>query len=214
MSKLPNHFDRGKPFYPLVTSYIAQLLGLKEILVRGLVGSRKVTDEDIARAAGVAPGVGAPEGLIGLRSKIEELLGPLQLWSECTGSHVSADADEFGRELVQNHAYLLPYYLRAAATLLVLAHEMTKDRPYRDTSPLWEFLRHCRNGVTHNGLFYFERNEPRRPAEWGRFKIDAALQGTPVFKDAAGKGMLSLGDPVRLLWDIEQAYPGMAISSA
>lgn len=31
-----NHFDRSKPFYPLVTHYLAQLIGFKELLLRGI----------------------------------------------------------------------------------------------------------------------------------------------------------------------------------
>jgi hypothetical protein len=32
----PNHFDRGKPFYPFVVNYVAMLFGLKELAGRGL----------------------------------------------------------------------------------------------------------------------------------------------------------------------------------
>ena len=211
MSVPANYFDRGKPFYPLVMIYISQLLGLKELMVRGLIGPRKITDGDIARAAALEAGSAVPDVLSTLRTSIEKLLGPLELRSEFNGNYIIVDADEFGRELVQNHAFLLPYYIRAASSLLVLAHEITKGRPYRDTGVLWEFLRHCRNGATHNGLFHFSPKEPSRPAEWGIFKIEVALQGSPVLKDEAGAGLLSLGDPIRLLWDIEQAYPGMAV---
>lgn len=206
-----NSFDRGKPFYPLIMSYIIQLLGLKEILVRGVIGARKIMSEDVAETK---PPNTLDEQISEAINGIEQLIGPLKLRSEFTGSHISVDADEFARELVQNHAYLLPYYIRAAGSLLVLAHEITKNQPYRDKGPLWEFLRHCRNGATHNGLFHFCKGEPSRAAEWGTFKIEVSLQGSPLFNDGTKKGLLSLGDPIRLLWDIEKTYPHIISESA
>ena len=211
MNVATNNFDRGKPFYPLVMSYVSQLLGLKELFVRGLIGGRKITNYDIAGSTEDNASGCPPDVLNEVRTNIEGLLCPLELRSEFTGSYVIVDADEFGSELIRNHAYLLSYYIRAAGSILVLAHEVTKGRPYRDEGPLWEFLRHCRNGVTHNGLFCFSKREPRRPAEWGRLKIHTSLQSTPVLKDETGAGLLSLGDPIRLLWDIEQAYSDMTV---
>jgi hypothetical protein len=63
--------------------------------------------------------------------------------------------------------------------------------------------------VAHGGLFTFKGKEPCHPAEWGHFQIERTLQSTPLFKDEKGVGLLSPGDPIRLLWDIEQAYPSM-----
>jgi hypothetical protein len=37
------------------------------------------------------------------------------------------------------------------------------------------------------------------------------MHDTPLMKDEAGAGLLSPGDPIRLLWDIEQAYPAMRL---
>lgn len=209
-----NNFDRGKPFYPLIMSYIIQLLGLKEILVRGVIGARQIRSEDVAGIKSLQLDNTLDETIDKACNKIQQLLGPLELRSEFTGKHISVDADEFALELVQNHAYLLPYYVRAAGSLLVLAHETTKYQPYHDKGALWEFLRHCRNGATHNGLFHFEKGEPRRAAEWGTFKIEVSLQGSPIFNNGTENGLLSLGDPIRLLWDIEQTYPNMISKSA
>lgn len=207
MNTLINHFDRGKPFYPLVISYIIQLLGFKELAVRGLIGKRIVTRKDILNADSNYVSDFVSERVN--ESYIEKLLGPLELRSEFQDNRIIVYPDEMARDLADNFSYILPFYLRAASSLLILAHEMTKDQSYRDNGPLWEFLRHCRNAATHNGLFHFIREEPRRPAVWGSFIIEIGLQGTPLFKDANGDGMLSYGDPIRLLWDIEQAYPDM-----
>jgi len=146
-----------------------------------------------------------------LITQIEKLLGPLELKTEQTNDALYVDGDDIAKEFVDNHQYLLSYYYRGATNLLVLAHEMTKYASYRDTGPLWEFLRHCRNASSHNGLFNFRSGEPSRPAIWGRFQLDNSMHGTPLFKGDTGIGLLSPGDPIRLLWDIEQAYPAMVV---
>jgi hypothetical protein len=93
--------------------------------------------------------------------------------------------------------------------VLVMAHEISKDKPWHNHDPLWEFLRHCRNAVAHGGYFHFKNNEPRRPAFWGSFILSPASNRAPLFKKDGG--ILSPGDPIRLLWDIEQAYPEMSV---
>lgn len=196
-----NHFDRGKPFYPLVILYMAQLAGFKELAVRGIPGHRSDADSRFDLSA-------VPSGTTEIR---EKLLGPLQLRSEFQGNTIDVPLDELGSEIATNVMYLGAWLGRASGSLFVLAHEMTKGAAYHDNGPLWEFLRHCRNATAHGGRFSFRRNQPRHLAEWGRFRITQALQGTNLMKDRDGKGLLSPGDPIRLLWDIEQAYPEMVV---
>jgi hypothetical protein len=142
---------------------------------------------------------------------LSELMGPLQLKSELQGDHIEVDVNEIAAEILENGPFLSRFLMRSAGSLLILSHEISKDQPWHDVGPLWEFLRHCRNAAAHGGRFRIDahRGEPRHPAFWGRFRIDAALQDTPLFKDEAHPGFLSPGDPIRLLWDIEQAYPSM-----
>ena len=99
--------------------------------------------------------------------------------------------------------------MQSASNVLILAHELCKDKQYHDVSEIWEFLRHCRHAAAHGGSFNFLHGEPRRPAKWGKFEIASMLQGTPLFKEQNKQGLISPGDVVRLLWDIEQAYPSM-----
>ena len=140
---------------------------------------------------------------------MRSLLGPLALRSEFQGSPIIVDIEEMAGEFVGNIDYLLPFTLKAAGALLVLAHEMTKDQECRqDKGPLSEFLRHCRNAAGHNG-FSFKYNEPRRLAQWGSITLNSDLDKTPLFKDESGVGLLSPGDPIRLLYDIEQSYPDL-----
>lgn len=192
-----NHFDRTKPFYPLVVGYVVQWLGLKELLLRAILGPRDIAWEAAKH---------------GLQSELlEEILGPLKLRSEFSADPIVVDVETLASEIFQEHEYLLPHLVRASGSLLILAHETTKDEKYRDTGPLWEFLRHCRNAAAHSGGFHFTPGQPKRPAIWGHLRIDATLQGRPLFKGKDYQGFLSLGDPIQLLWDIEQAYPEMRL---
>jgi hypothetical protein len=210
MNQVPiNHFDRSKPFYPLVMHYLAQLIGVKELALRGIVGSRSPEElVDRIPALSAVPAASEPIATE-VRQGLRKLSGPLELRSEYQNNHITINIDDIARDVVANHSYLLASTMRSAGALLILAHELSKDAPWHDTGPLWEFLRHSRNAAAHGGTFNLLHGEPRRPAYWGSFMITAKLQGTSLFKDAAGTGLLSPGDPIRLLWDIEQAYPQM-----
>ena len=207
-NNLVNHFDRKKPFYPYVVAYALQLQGLREMVVRGYLGERKVNNIELVKSA-----PNSTQDEINEHSDfIKKLLGPLKLRSAFQDNDIVIDGNDIAKEVLTHPSYLLPHFLRAATSLLVLAHEVTKDKEYRNHDPLWEFLRHCRNAATHNGAFHFTKAEPRFTAEWGDFIISANLQGKPLFQNKEKtKGFLSLGDPIRLLWDIEKAYPQISI---
>jgi hypothetical protein len=200
-----NHFDRSKPFYPLVMNYLIQLTGIKELLWRALAGPPN--REDVA--ARIAANRKLPAALSGEVPKalkqLDSLLGPLELRSEFEDQPIVVPIDELASEFISNYDYVLSFSLRAAGSLLILAHETCKDQEYYDKSPLWEFLRHCRNAAAHGGKFHLRGNEPVREARWGLFQVDKSLNGTNLFKDVAGAGLLSVGDPIRLLWDIEES---------
>ncbi|MBZ0170078.1 hypothetical protein MELA_03002 [Candidatus Methylomirabilis lanthanidiphila] len=204
----PNSFDRSKPFYPLVMTVLAQLLGFKELAVRGIVGCRSI-DEVMSQFGG--PAVVSDQALTSLRQSLEAVMSPLELRSEFSANHIRVDVSEMAREIALNGTYLAGSLLYALGTVFVLAHEMSKDKPWHDQGPLWEFLRHCRHAAAHGGRFNLLNGEPRRLAKWGPFEITRSLQGTPLFKRQDGSGMLSPGDPIRLLWDIEHAYPQMSV---
>lgn len=210
-----NHFNRAKPFYPLVMNYLLQLVGFEQIAVRGLVEKRDIDDgvEKVIDTISTAYTWHQrdPQAVAEVRRVLNKLVGPLQLKSEFQGNHIKIDFDAVAKELIENFDYLTPFLLRSAGSLIVLAHEMCKDKPYHDQGPLWEFLRHCRNAAAHGGSFAFHKNEPRWPAEWGPFRLTASFQGTPLFKGKNEIGLLSPGDPIRLLWDIEQAYSNMIL---
>ena len=207
-----NHFDRGKPFYPLVILYVAQILGFHELLLRGVLGARDISVATALKSLKHfnVSSVDSSETLAEYVESLRRLAEPLSLKCEFDGGRIGVDADEMAKELIEARDCLMPFIMRSAGSLLVLAQEITKDKPYRDKGPLWEFLRHCRNAIAHNGLFNLVNGEPRRIAAWSRFKLEPSMHGMPLFKDP-NNGLLSPGDPIRLLWDIEQAYPSMKV---
>lgn len=209
MDEIPiNHFDRGKPFYPLIILYLVQLAGVKEFAAAGLPGlERVVTFRSTEPTDGVAELSAEESGEIA--AMLDKLLGPLRLRSQVQEEPIEATVEQLGQEVADAFEYHLAWTTQAAGSLLILAHEVTKDQPDRDGSPVWEFLRHCRNAAAHGGRFHFIGDEPRRPAHWHHLQITSGLQGVKLFKDASRDGLLEIGDPVRLLWDIEQANPGM-----
>lgn len=114
---------------------------------------------------------------------------------------------ELGREAVNNHEYLLRFFARDCGDLIARCYEAVKAR--RDpTVPEWEFFRHCRNAASHDNRFSFAAHEPARPAAWRGLEIERTLEGTPLIDetDDSGKpvGLLSVGDPIVVVWDIEQ----------
>ena len=207
----PHHFDRGKPFCPLVINYVCQLVGIRELAICGIVGPRhldELVENSIAR--NYAGGIPLTEPTV-IRQLLQEVTVPLQLCSEMLDETIGIPSD--AQDIVANFSCLTPhYFIGAAGIVFVMAHEISKDKPWHNHDPLWEFLRHCRNAMAYGGSFHFSTGEPRRPAQWGPFVLTHALHGTPLFKKDGG--MLSPEDPVRLLWDIEQTYPAMTITGS
>jgi hypothetical protein len=211
MSLLAN-FDRGKPFYPLVMNYFVQLFAIKELALHGLPG---VETEVLVKTIADPLQSLLPNELEAVKADLnhdlQKLQGPLELRCEADNNRIIIGRDFFAHELVQNHLYILGFSLRAAGSLLILAHEFCKDKPFHSHDPLWEFLRHCRNAAGHNGAFTFRGGEPRRPAQWRGMNLHSGLHGMPLFKDSDDLGFLSPGDPVLLLSDIEHAFPGITL---
>jgi hypothetical protein len=206
----PCYFDQRKPFYPLVANYVCQLVGAAELAVRGVAGPRnldELVESTIARER--ARGISASDPEM-LREQLRALTRTTwRLRSEMLDNDIKLSVDTIAKEIADNFAYLMPRLVDVAAGMvLVMAHEISKHkRWYTKGQPLWEFLFHCRNAVALDLRFRFNNKQPHHPAQWGPLVISSALQGSPLFKTDGG--MLSPGDPVRLLWDIEQAFPTM-----
>jgi hypothetical protein len=196
------HFHRQKPFYPYVVHYQLQLLGMRELALRGIFGPRDVESTLPAVETAVAGNIND------IRAYARWLNGPLRIKSEAEGVFSLIDPDETAREMWLNKPYVQRFVLGAAGTLLLLAFEATKESPARNVDPVWEFLRHCRNAIAHNNRLHFVGSEPTRAAAWRRFSLTSDLHGTSLWGPTPG--LLGPADPIDLLWDIEQAYPTLS----
>lgn len=208
----PNHFDRGAAFYPLVMQYLASLHGNIELLSRHLAMTlNRMTPSELESnaAAPESPGKETIEWYLAdpSRRSVTQLLKRLSLKSHLQSDPINVNPDDLAAELFDESGYLTPWIPRAGGILLILAWETCKASS--DQTPLWEFLRHCRNAAAHGSAFNFRRDEPRRPAAWGELTITRSLDGSPLFRESDATGLLLMGDPVRLLWDLEQLYPGL-----
>jgi hypothetical protein len=206
-----DHFDPGKPFYPLIMSYLVHLHGLVELDSRWAVQqlarfeARQIEEtfrrKDLESVASRLVGGG-----------VTPLMRDLTLRSEYQDSSIAVDVQALCSQVIGKHGDLVRFLLPSAAgSLLIVAYEVTKG--FGDKGPLWEFFRHCRNAAAHNGQFRFGRGEPKHLAEWDRFKLQSSMHGTPLFGGKGMTGLLGPGDPIRLLWDIEQAYPNINVEA-
>ncbi len=192
-------FDPAKPFYPLITQYLIQLLGWKELALRGVA-------EEITYAVRSDNGMSTEESAA-LTQRLAELRGNLYLPSAVQESDVVADPNLIGRTLTGQSGHFAGFTATAASNLLVLAHSFCEDKRAYDEGPLWEFLRHCRNAVTNGGRFRLRGKEPSKRATWRTLKIKHGMDDMRLFGQDEESGLLKPADPILLLWDIEQAYP-------
>lgn len=192
----------------MVLNYEVLLLAFKEFGAAGISLTLKdLPDATYQEVLADARTKGNAELVERLKAApIEELHPPLVLMSEFQDQHVTVDAFATMRELGTNIAHLVDdLKLSAASALLVHAYEATEK--LHNTEPLWEFLYHCRNAGAHGGHFTFRNGQPKHPATWGKYNLSRTThEGMPLIPYKGIPGLFAPGDPLRLLWDIEQRY--------
>ncbi|MCF6360892.1 MAG: hypothetical protein L3J29_09055 [Cyclobacteriaceae bacterium] len=122
--------------------------------------------------------------------------GQLSLKSVNDNQNIEINIDQLSNEFFNNSDYLLERQLRAAGILIVMAYELTKDGDIK--TDLWNFFYHCRNAAAHGGSFNIT-NRKRFPAIWKNLDIKITDNGTNLFKDKDGNGLIQPGDPISLL---------------
>ncbi len=90
-------------------------------------------------------------------------------------------------------------YLRTQLGTMIswIGHEL-KESNYFDKAPLLEFFRHVRNGISHGNAFNLSNQEPRRLAEFRKFRITRLLNGQCVLFE-----YMKPGDVMYLLDDVK-----------
>ncbi|MHC9511791.1 hypothetical protein [Kangiella sp. M94] len=140
---------------------------------------------------------------------INKLLGPLDLkvTDENTGNKF--ELSDLCNCLFANANFnWLDCMVPLAHMTLNSAYEYCKGMGYVTRDPTWEFLRHCRNAISHNGKINFTGQEPRHPAYWRSISLSPQQNGLQLIKKE-GIGLLEAGDPIALLLDIENMYPAV-----
>lgn len=203
-SILENYFDRSKKFYPYIMQYIITYHGAVELTSRGMV--KEVTKlfsiygrEKVIESLNIND---KASDFIKKDQNLTPLLGNLSLKSNYMKRNIEIDIQGIADEVVNNHDIILKYMTKAAGILIIMCFEETKQLD--DRSELWNFFYHCRNAAAHGGRFRIKN--PRFPAIWGDLEINPSLDGTNLFYIPDEGGLLAVGDPIRLLWEIEQKY--------
>jgi hypothetical protein len=193
-------FDKAKPFWPIVITYLTQLHGMKQLCVVGTLAK-----------GGITRSLNIPPHLKSMKEELESgmtyISSPLSLEIRGENERLVVSVEETAAEIVSALDDHLYFQIQAAHFCLVMAHERTKDEPYHNCGEKWEFLRHCRHAVAHNGKWHFTGQEPKRPAKWRGIELENKMHGYPLFLRTDGMAYLKLGDPIALLWDIEQEIP-------
>jgi hypothetical protein len=197
-------FEKGKPFYALVISALAQFHGLLELFSRGLyIRFKSQPPHELADFLANHPNLIEREiSRTIVEGGLTELLGKQKHLARIAGDTLKVDVNELSSVMVSDQRPSLDYFDRmAAGSLLILAWDITEAHHTHD--PQWEFLRHCRNAAAHGGAFHFMHGEPRRRAEWRDVQVLTSLQGLQLFADPPIAGFMGPGDAFHLLADIE-----------
>jgi len=205
---LPLNFDRSKPFYPLVVNYLILIHGYLDNASRVTIGR---TREELSEHSPVPPTLtaGTPisaeyvdEFYSHPANRVTTRRATIPQLAATDGRKFDLDFDQLRDEYDISSTVLGQWMMRSAGVLFVTAWETT--RALSTKSPEWEFLRHCRNAIAHDGAISLKNGEPRLPAEWNGIEITPASHGTTLFGNAKTPGLLWPGDPLYLLWDLEQ----------
>jgi len=182
--------------------YALTLAGWRELAVRGYPGVRRSAVIDPA-----TEGLRESEAQELARFLEERVAGVSRLGCASDRPVVQNDPDVIARELNEYSPTVPGRSMTAAASVLIVAYEVSKEANRVTQAEDWEFLRHCRNAAAHKGRFIFKNGEPRRAAAWAGLVITRELEGLPLFEDGSKTGLLQPGDPVRLLWELDERYP-------
>ncbi len=205
-----NNFNRSGPFYPLVIHYISSLHGVLELFSRAIinrVNSGKNNTQSIPNQNGELVNKFIQKILQG-NFVPTPLIANLELKSKFQSNTINVDSDEIAAEFFSNADYLLQYFSVSGASLIINAHSNILEKHTNDHDPLWQFLRHCRHAAAHDGVIFDKYKDLiKLPAKWGEFDM-SNYQKVQLFKKRTGgeNYLLDPGDPIRLLWDIEQKF--------
>lgn len=216
-------FRHDGPFRAFVVSFWIAHHGMFDLFTRGVRAHSEelrravgATEQDQAKA--IANKVADGRVTERMRLHLEAMMTfdaqlhpwPLELRKR-GGSSIGAQPAELAREVSEQAGGGLPtdHMDLLCGGLLISAYQATSDWWPSRTSPEYQFLYHCRNAAAHGARFKLKAREPKRPAVWRGLIVDRTWNGELLIRhDVFGvAGKLEPGDPILLLWDLEQTLP-------
>lgn len=211
--KNPYYFNRENIYYPLIMNYIYSIHGFIDLVSRGLINQlvelKKVNSED--EINNLITSLHILDDTTKNEFKKIDKTAPLfakQKFTKSDGKDIEFEINEIADEMIKNGVYLISTLKNSACILLITAFEKTKDRDDQQ-EPIWNFFYHCRNAAAHDNKFKIKRD--RFPAKWGNLEITKNMNGSKLFHENIKDGFLNYGDPIALLWDVEQKCKSMKV---
>ncbi len=211
-------FREDRPFLEIIRAYAAQLHGHRELISRGIgwrLGVLSTQDVEAVLNLLVPESPQADESLYqkftdGIRAIHAGGPTPLllkQKLASTVGDAVEIDIDVLASELFDRELLAKWQAVNniASGGLLILAWELSE--PYRQNNSqdfLWQFFRHVRNAAGHDMMLNFKPGQPDKPARWRHLEMKAQMNRMPLFRYPPLDGLLSPGDCLYLLHDVEE----------
>jgi hypothetical protein len=119
-------------------------------------------------------------------------------------SHLRIDTEQVAKLVQSDLLNSGPVVDALCGMTLISCYVAVEDR--NDQSPIFEFLRHCRNAAAHGNRFHFNCIEPRRPAQWRMVELDHTRHGNlnPMQDVELCSKTLAPADVLALLIDVDK----------
>jgi hypothetical protein len=119
-------------------------------------------------------------------------------------SHLRIDTEQVAQLVQSDRLTPGPVVDALCGMTLISCYVAVEDR--NDKSPLFEFLRHCRNAAAHGNRFNFKDWEPSRAATWRTIDLDHPRKGATNPRQNAElcSSTLAPADVLALLIDVDK----------
>jgi hypothetical protein len=94
-----------------------------------------------------------------------------------TSSEKKYDVHKIYAKFFGDQANNIDYMRIPMMAMLSLIHDTLRENGFEKQTPEFEFFRHIRNAASHGNRLTFKNGEPRRPASYNGFTIDASMNG-------------------------------------
>jgi len=195
--------DARKPFYWLLLGSVTQLHGFIELASRGLkIELGAMSSKELDKYLDSFSSDVSERYREMVETSATKLFADLNLQSS-VGEAIRPNINALMSKASVDGEAMIRFMMRTAVgSVLILAWELTTQ--YHNRTPIWEFLRHCRNAAAHSGRFTLRKNEPTKLAKWRDLEITKELNDEMLFRTDEDEGFLQPGDVFYLLEDLDE----------